>query len=142
MALDHGHLRVHLEVHIHVVNIAHLANQTLFYPLDPAGLLSQSTNPIHHLTAGSAVHQLVEGGMEQPPAVPGDNSGGDDRGYIIGGFIAFASDKGDAKTNPCGQRRDSIAAMVPGICTDGRAVHRVSLVPDKSEKTLLDRYHH
>src|SRR5438093_642116 len=55
MGMLDSHLRIHLDMHIHVVVVAHLAHEAFFYRLNAGHALGHSSDPFNHLAAGGAV---------------------------------------------------------------------------------------
>src|SRR5260370_1267290 len=118
--------------------MAHFSGDAFFDALDAGSLFGGAADAVKHLTAGGAVHQLVQSGTQQMPAVPGDNEGGRNGGYIVGRLEAFAANQRDADAQAGGQRGNGVAAMVPGVGPDRRTVNRIGLTQDEAKEAFLD----
>src|SRR5579859_4940372 len=90
------HLRVHFHMHVHEVLVTHFADETFFNAIDAGDFAGDEADAVHEDAVGGAVHEFVEGGFQQAPAVPGNDGGGGDGGPVIGGFVTFAADEGNA----------------------------------------------
>src|SRR5882724_8987160 len=140
MRLLDGHLRVHLDMHVCVELISHLTHQTFLDTINPFDGFGNMPNAISEFPAGYAVHQFIQGGPEQPPAVPGDNPGRDNRGDIVSRFITFSPDQRHADANACCERRYRVSAMMPCVGLHGRTFHRDRLPQYEPKERFLDQY--
>ena len=90
--------------------------------------------------ARCGIHQFVQGGAQQSPAVPRNDAGRHNCRHIVGRLVAFASNESDADANGRGERRDRVAAMMPGIGLYRRALDRKVFAPNKTEQGLFDEH--
>jgi hypothetical protein len=138
-ALD-GHEGIDLDVHVDVVTVADLADYAFLDVLRAGDAGGEVADAVDDILAGGAIHEFVEGGAKQMPAVPGNDTGGDDGGDVVGGFVAFAADEGNGNADGGAKRGDGVAAMMPGIGMDSGAVDGFGFLGNEAIEALLDDY--
>ena len=69
-----------------------------------------------------AVEHVVERAFEDGAAVNHDEHTPGEGGPVVGGFVAFAPDHGDADADGGGGGCEGIGAMMPGVAFEGVAI--------------------
>ena len=77
--------------------------------------LGNPANATHDFRVGRGVHQFIQRRPQQPPAVPGDDRGGHNRGHFVRRGVVLAANERDRDADRGGQRSQRIAAMMPRV---------------------------
>jgi hypothetical protein len=93
MGTQHGHLRVHFDVHIDVQLVAHFADETFFDPDNAGNGLGDAADFYPDFSLWGFVHQIFNGRPQLPEAVPRNDTGGNNRRPIIRRFVTVATDE-------------------------------------------------
>lgn len=138
MGMFDGHEGMDVDMHVDQESVAHAPYEDFLDAIDGGdgggGLMDLGED----LRGRLGVHEVFEGGAEDAPSVPCDDSGGDEGGDVLGTGPGFAADQGDGDPDGGGEGSDGIGTMMPGIGFDGAASGEAGLGLDPAEEAFLD----
>ena len=118
----------------------HFADETFLHVQHSRHRGRRRTNRLDDHAARRRIHDLVQRGIEQAPAIGRDQAAGEKRRPGVRALPILPAEQRDRDADKSRDRSERIGPMMPGIGLDGGALERVTPPPNDAEKDLLHEH--